>query len=76
MNTLIFIAGRFDLHVQVPGLSVSARIEILRQTIVNLHLLCSAEIICNIASKCDGYDAYDLVILFFHNDAFHVMIFL
>ncbi|XP_044389681.1 peroxisome biogenesis protein 1 isoform X3 [Triticum aestivum] len=56
-------SGRFDLHVQVPGLSVSARIEILRQTIVKLHLLCSAEIISNIASKCDGYDAYDLEIL-------------
>lgn len=53
-----------------------ARIEILRQTIVKLHLLCSAEIISNIASKCDGYDAYDLVILFFRNDAFHVTIFL
>uniref|UniRef100_N1QTY1 Peroxisomal ATPase PEX1 n=1 Tax=Aegilops tauschii TaxID=37682 RepID=N1QTY1_AEGTA len=56
-------SGRFDLHVQVAGLSVPARIEILRQTIVKLHLLCSAEIISNIASKCDGYDAYDLEIL-------------
>ncbi|VAI19833.1 unnamed protein product [Triticum turgidum subsp. durum] len=56
-------SGRFDLHVQVPGLSAPARIEILRQTIVKLHLLCTAEIISNIASKCDGYDAYDLGIL-------------
>uniref|UniRef100_A0ACD6ACF7 Uncharacterized protein n=2 Tax=Avena sativa TaxID=4498 RepID=A0ACD6ACF7_AVESA len=56
-------SGRFDLHVQVPGLSAPARMEILRQTIGKLHLLCPAEIVSDIASKCDGYDAYDLEIL-------------
>ncbi|KAM0898590.1 hypothetical protein ACQ4PT_021852 [Festuca glaucescens] len=56
-------SGRFDLHLQVPGLSVPARIEILRQTIGKLHLVCSAEIVSDIASKCDGYDAYDLEIM-------------
>ncbi|KAM0912730.1 hypothetical protein ACQ4PT_012609 [Festuca glaucescens] len=56
-------SGRFDLDVQVPGLSVPARTEILRQTIGKLHLVCSAEIVSDIASKCDGYDAYDLEIM-------------
>lgn len=56
-------SGRFDLHVQLPGLSVPARIEILKQTIDKLHLRCSEEIVSDIASKCDGYDAYDLEIL-------------
>ncbi|XP_057972074.1 peroxisomal ATPase PEX1 [Malania oleifera] len=56
-------AGRFDFHVQLPVLGGSERGAILKHEIQRRALHCSDDILLDIASKCDGYDAYDLSIL-------------
>ncbi|XP_062012327.1 peroxisomal ATPase PEX1 isoform X1 [Rosa rugosa] len=56
-------SGRFDFHVQMPAPAVSERAAILKHEIRRRCLQCSDEILQDVASKCDGYDAYDLEIL-------------
>lgn len=56
-------SGRFDFHVQLPAPAVSERGAILKHEIQKRALQCSEDILSDIASKCDGYDAYDLEIL-------------
>ncbi|KAL5731551.1 hypothetical protein ACHQM5_004270 [Ranunculus cassubicifolius] len=56
-------SGRFDFHVQLPAPAVSERIAILKHEIHKRSLQCSEAILSDVASKCDGYDAYDLEIL-------------
>ncbi|XP_058106918.1 peroxisomal ATPase PEX1 isoform X2 [Magnolia sinica] len=56
-------SGRFDFHVQLPAPAVSERGAILKHEINKRSLKCSEDILSDIASKCDGYDAYDLEIL-------------
>jgi hypothetical protein len=54
-------SGRFDFHVQLPAPAASEREAILKHEIRRRSLLCSDDILLDVASKCDGYDAYDLV---------------
>ena len=54
-------SGRFDFHVQLPAPAASEREAILKHEIRRRSLLCSDGILLDVASKCDGYDAYDLV---------------
>ncbi|XP_050367235.1 peroxisome biogenesis protein 1 isoform X2 [Argentina anserina] len=56
-------SGRLDFHVQMPAPAASERAAILKHEIRRRCLQCSDEIIHDVASKCDGYDAYDLEIL-------------
>lgn len=56
-------SGRFDFHVQLPAPAASERGAILKNEIQKRSLLCSEDILLDVASKCDGYDAYDLEIL-------------
>ncbi|XP_052201565.1 peroxisome biogenesis protein 1 isoform X2 [Diospyros lotus] len=56
-------SGRFDFHVQLPAPSASERGALLKHEIWKRSLQCSDEVLLDIASKCDGYDAYDLEIL-------------
>lgn len=56
-------SGRFDFHVQLPAPAASERKAILEHEIQRRSLECSDEILLDVASKCDGYDAYDLEIL-------------
>ncbi|XP_077232487.1 peroxisome 1 isoform X2 [Tasmannia lanceolata] len=56
-------SGRFDFHVQLPAPAVSERGAILKHEIHKRSLQCSEGILSDVASKCDGYDAYDLEIL-------------
>lgn len=56
-------SGRFDFHVQLPAPAASEREAILKHEIQRRSLLCSDDILLDVASKCDGYDAYDLEIL-------------
>ncbi|KAG8643609.1 hypothetical protein MANES_11G051180v8 [Manihot esculenta] len=56
-------SGRFDFHVQLPAPAASERQAILRHEIRRRSLQCSENILLDVASKCDGYDAYDLEIL-------------
>ncbi|XP_042377696.1 peroxisome biogenesis protein 1-like isoform X1 [Zingiber officinale] len=56
-------SGRFDFHVQLVSPAVSERGQILKHEIEKRALLCPDDIVSEIASKCDGYDAYDLEIL-------------
>lgn len=55
-------SGRFDFHVQLPALAASERGALLKHEIQKRSLQCSDEVF-EMASKCDGYDAYDLEIL-------------
>lgn len=65
---LSYFSGRFDFHVQLVSPAVSERGQILKHEIEKRALLCHDDIISEIASKCDGYDAYDLVLVpFFWN---------
>ncbi|KAG6788890.1 hypothetical protein POTOM_004968 [Populus tomentosa] len=57
------VKGRFDFHVQLPAPAASEREAILKHEIRRRSLLCSDDILLDVASKCDGYDAYDLEIL-------------
>ncbi|KDP37137.1 hypothetical protein JCGZ_06193 [Jatropha curcas] len=56
-------SGRFDFHVQLPAPAASERQAILRHEIQRRSLQCSSDVLQDVASKCDGYDAYDLEIL-------------
>lgn len=56
-------SGRFDFHVQLPAPAASERGAILKHEIQRRSLQCSDEILVDVASKCEGYDAYDLEIL-------------
>ncbi|KAM1796138.1 hypothetical protein ACFX11_036406 [Malus domestica] len=56
-------SGRFDFHVQLPAPAASERAAILKHEIQRRCLQCSVDILEDVASKCDGYDSYDLEIL-------------
>lgn len=56
-------SGRFDFHVQLPAPAALERGALLKHEIQKRSLRCSDEMLSEIASKCDGYDAYDLEIL-------------
>ncbi|KAF9689930.1 hypothetical protein SADUNF_Sadunf01G0143400 [Salix dunnii] len=56
-------SGRFDFHVQLPAPAASEREAILKHEVRRRSLQCSDDILLDVASKCDGYDAYDLEIL-------------
>ncbi|CAB4307142.1 unnamed protein product [Prunus armeniaca] len=56
-------SGRFDFHVQLPAPAASQREAILKHEIQRRCLQCSDDILQDVASKCDGYDSYDLEIL-------------
>ncbi|XP_062096210.1 peroxisomal ATPase PEX1 isoform X2 [Humulus lupulus] len=56
-------SGRFDFHVQMPAPTASERTAILKHEIQKRCLQCSESTLQDIASKSDGYDAYDLEIL-------------
>lgn len=62
---LSYFSGRFDFHVQLVSPAVSERVQILKHEIEKRALLCHDDIVSEIASKCDGYDAYDLVLVSF-----------
>ncbi|KAK1427175.1 hypothetical protein QVD17_15858 [Tagetes erecta] len=56
-------SGRFDFHVQLPAPAAAERGALLKHEIQKRSLLCSDDILLDVASLCDGYDAYDLEIL-------------
>ncbi|KAL6515496.1 hypothetical protein OROHE_018530 [Orobanche hederae] len=56
-------SGRFDFHVNLPVPAAAERSAMLRHEIQKRSLQCSDDLLSDIASKCDGYDAYDLEIL-------------
>ncbi|CAM0911659.1 unnamed protein product [Alopecurus aequalis] len=56
-------SGRFDFHVELRALAIPEREALLKHHVEEHELQCCEEIISEIASKCDGYDAYDLGIL-------------
>ncbi|KAM7258098.1 hypothetical protein ACFE04_013839 [Oxalis oulophora] len=56
-------SGRFDFHVQLSAPAAPQRGAILKYEIQKRSLGCADDIVLDIASKCDGYDAYDLEIL-------------
>ncbi|KAL8261385.1 hypothetical protein R6Q59_025434 [Mikania micrantha] len=56
-------SGRFDFHVQLAAPAAAERGALLKHEIQKRSLLCSDDILLEIASSCDGYDAYDLEIL-------------
>lgn len=56
-------SGRFDFHVQLPAPAATERMAILKHEIQKRSLQCADDILSDVASKCDGYDAYDLEIL-------------
>ncbi|XP_059656844.1 peroxisomal ATPase PEX1 isoform X2 [Cornus florida] len=56
-------SGRFDFHVQLPAPAASERGALLKHEIRKRSLQCSEDILLDVASKCDGYDAHDLEIL-------------
>lgn len=47
--------------MQLPAPAAAERKAILEHEIRRRSLQCSDEILLDVASKCDGYDAYDLV---------------
>lgn len=55
------ILGRLDFHVQLLAPAASERAAILKHEIQKRCLQFSETILQDVASKCDGYDAYDLV---------------
>ncbi|XP_006660378.3 peroxisome biogenesis protein 1 [Oryza brachyantha] len=56
-------SGRFDFHIELPVLAIPEREALLKHHVEEHELQCSREVLSEIASKCDGYDAYDLDIL-------------
>nr|CAB3481710.1 unnamed protein product [Digitaria exilis] len=54
---------RFDFHIELPALAVPERKALLKHHVEEHELQCSEEVLSEIASKCEGYDAYDLEIL-------------
>ena len=63
-SSIWLLSGRFDFHVQLPAPAASERGAILKHEIQRRSLQCHDDIIMDVASKCDGFDAYDLVFLF------------
>ncbi|KAH6832757.1 peroxisome 1 [Perilla frutescens var. hirtella] len=59
----LFCSGRFDFHVNLPAPAAAERSAILKHEIEKRSLQCTDDLLSDIASKCDGYDAYDLEIL-------------
>lgn len=51
--------------MQLPAPAASERGAILKHEIQRRSLQCHDDILLDVASKCDGYDAYDLVFCFF-----------
>jgi peroxin-1 len=49
--------------VQLSAPAVPERLGILRHEVQRRSLYCTDEVLSETASKCDGYDAYDLVII-------------
>lgn len=47
--------------MQLPAPAALERGAILKHEIQRRSLQCSEDILLDVASKCDGYDAYDLV---------------
>lgn len=60
----LLLLGRFDFHVQLPSPTASERAAILKHELQRRCLQCSESILLDVAAKCDGYDAYDLVFSF------------
>ncbi|KAG2580635.1 hypothetical protein PVAP13_6NG359400 [Panicum virgatum] len=56
-------SGRFDFHIELHALTVPQRKALLKHQVEEHELQCSEEVLSDIASKCEGYDAYDLEIL-------------
>ncbi|XP_062195469.1 peroxisomal ATPase PEX1-like [Phragmites australis] len=56
-------SGRFDFHIELPALAVPERKALLKHQVEEHDLQSSEEVLSEIASKCEGYDAYDLEIL-------------
>ncbi|XP_027149181.1 peroxisome biogenesis protein 1 [Coffea eugenioides] len=56
-------SGRFDCHVKLPAPAAAERAALLKHEFQKRHLECHDDVISDIASKCDGYDAYDIEIL-------------
>ncbi|KAL7616859.1 hypothetical protein Lser_V15G00299 [Lactuca serriola] len=56
-------SGRFDFHVQLAAPAAAERGALLKYEIRKRCLSCSDDVLLDIASSCDGYDAYDLEIL-------------
>ncbi|XP_073122071.1 peroxisomal ATPase PEX1 [Henckelia pumila] len=56
-------SGRFDFHVKLVVPAAAERSAILKYEIRKRSLQCSDDLLLDISSKCDGYDAYDLEIL-------------
>lgn len=61
-NNFQIDTGRFDFHVELPAPGAAERGALLKHEIQRRSLQCSDDVLLDIASKCDGYDAYDLVI--------------
>ncbi|KAI7727261.1 hypothetical protein M8C21_032864, partial [Ambrosia artemisiifolia] len=57
------LAHMFDFHVQLAAPAAAERGALLKHEIQKRSLSCSDDILLDIASSCDGYDAYDLEIL-------------
>lgn len=51
--------------MQLPAPAASQREAILKHEIQRRCLQCSDDILQDVASKCDGYDSYDLVFFMF-----------
>lgn len=56
-------SGRFDFHVKLSAPATTERGALLKHIIQKRSLQCPDDTLLDIASKCDGYDAYDLEIL-------------
>ncbi|XP_024316526.1 peroxisome biogenesis protein 1 isoform X2 [Brachypodium distachyon] len=56
-------SGRFDFHIELRALAIPEREALLKHHVEVHELHCSEEVLSEVASKCDGYDAYDLEIL-------------
>lgn len=56
-------SGKFDFHIELSALAIPEREALLKHQVEEHELQCSEEVLSEIASKCDGYDAYDLEIL-------------
>jgi hypothetical protein len=68
--------GRFDFHIELPALAAPERTALLKHQVEEHELQCSEEVLSEIASKCEGYDAYDLVMqLFFLKTSRRSMLF-
>lgn len=47
--------------MKLPAPAAAERAALLKHEIHKRSLQCSDDVLLDIASKCDGYDAYDLV---------------